>query len=415
VPVWHEKTAKWVREGKLVLLGVIQEQHADRCRLFAQWKGFDWPILQDPINVLETTAVPLFTAIDEHGIVRSTRPALDTFQTDFVDKTFADDAKSDGGERVAPVLKGDPPGPDWAALAARAKEADAAAPWREFGDALALWGGDARLDEAINAYDRAAKVDPKDGAAGFRLGVCLRRRYETGGRQRGDFQAAIDAWGRALDLDPNQYIWRRRIQQYGPRLDKPYAFYDWVDTAEKDIRARGEKPAPLAVRPMGAEIAQPLQSLSQAAEAANPDPDGKIHRDTDGLGRAEVTAAPARVRPGQAVRVHVAFRLDPDKQAHWNNEAEPLRLWVDAPKGWGVSDQLLLAPAVAEAVSAEERELEFEVKAPADARDKVRFDAYALYNVCENKEGKCLFLRLDVPIDIAILPVGGAKKTSGDK
>ena len=59
MPVWHEGTAKWVKEGKLVLLGVTQEQHADRCRLLAQWKGFGWPILHDPINVLEATGVPI--------------------------------------------------------------------------------------------------------------------------------------------------------------------------------------------------------------------------------------------------------------------------------------------------------------------------------------------------------------------
>ncbi len=52
------------------MLGVTQEQHADRCRLFAQWKQFGWPILHDPINLLEAPAVPIVVAIDEHGIVR---------------------------------------------------------------------------------------------------------------------------------------------------------------------------------------------------------------------------------------------------------------------------------------------------------------------------------------------------------
>ena len=65
VPVWHEGTAGWVKEGKLVVLGVTQEQHADRCRLLAQWKGFDWPILHDPINVLESLAVPILVAIEK--------------------------------------------------------------------------------------------------------------------------------------------------------------------------------------------------------------------------------------------------------------------------------------------------------------------------------------------------------------
>jgi hypothetical protein len=91
VPVWHDKTKGWVRDGKLVLLGVTQEQHPERCRLFAQWKGFDWPILHDPINVLESSAVPVVVAIDEHGIVRSVRPRPETFEREFVGQAFADD------------------------------------------------------------------------------------------------------------------------------------------------------------------------------------------------------------------------------------------------------------------------------------------------------------------------------------
>lgn len=403
MPVWHEGTAKWLKEGKLVLLGVTQEQHADRCRLLAQWKGFDWPILHDPINVLEATAVPILVAIDEFGIVRSTGPALATFQADFLDKTFDDDAKGGRSLRVTPALKDSTQRPDWDALRARAKKAHVASAWRELGDALALWGGDGSLEEAMDAYGLAAKLDAKDGPVLFRLGVCYRRRSETKQHWPGDFQAAIDHWGRALDLDPNQYIWRRRIQQYGPRLDKPYSFYDWVETAEKDIRARGEKPLPLVVRPGGAEIAQPLKALpALPVEVRNPDLDGKILRDKDGLIRAEVTVAPARVRPGQAVRVHVVLRLDPKKQAHWNNEAEPLRLWVDPPDGWQVSERLLQAPAVREPVSGEERALDFEIKAPKEARDKVRLDAYALYHVCDDKGGQCRFLRLDVPIELTV-------------
>jgi hypothetical protein len=401
VPVWHERTTKWVKEGKLIVLGVTQEQHADRCRLLAQWKGFNWPILYDPINVLELTGVPVLVAIDEHGIVRSTRPALDTFQVDFLDKRFANGVKSAANERLTPVLKEGRP--DWELLQRRARQEGNSAALRALGDALALWGGDDRLVEALDAYAGAVKLNSKDGPALFRLGVCYRRRSETPRRQSGDFQTAIAFWGRALDLDPNQYIWRRRMQQYGPRLDKPYAFYDWVNDAEKDIRARGEKPVPLAERPRGSEIAQPLQALPvPRTDVSAPDPDGKVHRDKDGQIQAEVTVAPAKVRPGQAVRVHVILRLDPKQQAHWNNEAEPLRLWVDPPEGWQISERLLETPAVREAVSKEDRALDFEIKAPESARGKVRLSAYALYNVCDDKGGQCRFLRLDIPIELTI-------------
>jgi len=112
--------------------------------------------------------------------------------------------------------------------------------------------------------------------------------------------------------------------------------------------------------------------------------------------------APARIKPGQAVRVHVVLRPDPKQQAHWNNEAEPLRLWVNPPAGWQVSERLLVAPAMREAVSVEERALEFEIRAPKEAREKARIGAYALYNVCDDKGGQCRFLRLDIPIELQV-------------
>ena len=402
MPVWHEGTARWVKEGKLALLGVTQEQHPDRCRLLAQWKGFGWPILHDPINVLGTSAVPLFAAIDEHGIVRDSRPRLDTFETSFLNKSFADDA---GGKPIAltPALPTGRERPDFDALRRRAEKDGTAAAWRGLGDALTLWGGDAQVNAALDAYARALKLAPKDGPTLFRLGVCYRRRCESALRQPADFQAAVDHWGRALEQDPNQYIWRRRIQQYGPRLDKPYAFYDWVEEAEKAIRDRGEKPVALAVRPGGAEIAQPARAFPEKpAEARAPDPDGKVRRDEEGLIRAEATVVPGRVRPGQAVRVHVVLRPDAKQHAHWNNEAEPLRLWVDPPEGWQAAERLLTARAAPKAVSDEERLLDFEVKAPAKAKGKVKLTAYALYHVCDDAGGRCQFLRLDVPIELIV-------------
>jgi hypothetical protein len=115
-----------------------------------------------------------------------------------------------------------------------------------------------------------------------------------------------------------------------------------------------------------------------------------------------VIVAPARLRAGQAARVHVVLRLNGKKQAHWNNEAEPLRLWVDPPEGWQISEQLVQAPAVRDAVSGEERHVDFEIKAPREARGKVRLAAFALYHVCDDKGGQCRFLRLDVPIEIMV-------------
>ena len=171
VPVWHERTREWVKEGRLVLLGITQEQHADRCRLFAQWKKFDWPILHDPINVLEPIAVPIVVAIDEHGIVRAVGPRPETLAAEFLGKTFADDAPP----ASAAIGRSSRPG---VSLAARRGNGDEA--WRTLGDALTLWGGPEGADEAIDAYARAPGLDPADGNASFRLGVAYRTRHDRG-------------------------------------------------------------------------------------------------------------------------------------------------------------------------------------------------------------------------------------------
>jgi tetratricopeptide (TPR) repeat protein len=394
-----------VKEGKLALLGITQEQHADRCRLLAQWQGFDWPILHDPINIMGMSGVPILVAIDEQGIVRDTEPRLDRIKTDFIHKSFVDVPRGKKPRRLTPALPAGQNSPNFAVLHQRAQADRNLDAWRDLGDALALWGGDQQVNAALNAYRRAAGIDPKDAAVQFRLGVCYRRRYESELRQAGDFQAAIGHWSQALDLDADHYIWRRRIQQYGPRLDKPYAFYDWVNEAEREIAARGEKPLALKVRPGGAEVAQPLTAFAtKPSVARSPDPEGKVKRDQQGLIRAEVTVVPPRVRAGQAIRIHVVLQPEAKHKAHWNNEAEPLRLWIDPPEGWSAAERLLVHSGVKKAVTDEERALDFELKAATRASGSIRLSAYALYYVCDDVSGQCRFLRLDLPIEVQVAP-----------
>ena len=403
MPVWHEAAKKWVADGRLVMLGVIQEQHADRCRLFAQWQRFGWPILHDPINLLELQAVPIVVAIDEHGIVRAVRPDVETFEADFLNRTFADDASQPDPPALTPLGEdpGDPTRID--AVREQASNQSTANAWRSLGDALAIWAGADGHDEALAAYERALALGPDDGNTLFRLGVIYRMRFDSPGRRAGDFQLAVDYWGRALATDPNQYIWRRRIQQYGPRLDKPYPFYDWVREAAAEVRARGEQPIALAVEPTGAEIAHPSKEFGASAGAAvSPDPQGRIHRDQGGLIRVEVAVVPAEVRGGETARVHVTFFPNPDVKAHWNNESEPLRLWIDPPEGWRVSDRLLAAPQGDRPETNEIRRLDFEVEAPSGGHGVARAAAYALYYVCEDVGGTCLFLRQDIEIAVPI-------------
>ncbi len=397
MPAWNTKIPKWIKEKNLVVLGIAQEQHPNRCRLFAQWHKLDWPILHDPINVMQTRGVPIEVAIDEHGIVRSTRPDSKTFEQEFLDKTFAPKSKETPSKSKKAAK------PDLATLRRRAEQSKSSDAWRQLGDALVLWGEPAGINDAIDAYTRAIKIKPDDGDAHFRLGVCYRIRYESPQRTPTDFQKAVDHWTRARQIEPNQYIWRRRIEQYGPRATKPYPFYDWVQTAANDIKARGEKPVELRILPTGSEISDSDSELgNNQVEIKPPDPQGRILRDKQHLILTEVTVIPPYVKPGRTVRVHLTLRPDEKQKAHWNNEAEPLKLWIDPPAGWKATPQLLVTPQGNKPETSEPRNIEFEVQAPAKASGTSKLSAYALYYVCEGAGGTCSFLRQDIPITIKV-------------
>lgn len=397
MPVWHATTEKWVEDGRLVVLGVAQEQHADRCRLFAQWHGIEFPILHDPINFIGAKAVPIVVAIDEHGIVRSVQPKPEELGDTFVNKTFPDPGlQFPAGASV----------PDIGALRAWAEEEGTAGSWRAAGHAFALWHAPARLGEAIEAYGRAVEIDPTDGAALFGLGACYSMRHESECRQAGDFQSAVDAWGRALATNPGQYIWRRRIQQYGPRSDKPYPFYDWLEQGRADILARGGSPIDIVTPPTASEVAGPSEAFEISATGdTSPDPDGRIPQDTGSIIESEVTVIPSRAEAGTSSRVHIELWPSRAKKAHWNNEADPLRVWVDPPEHWEVESRLLTVPQPETPISAETRRIEFGVRVPEAAPPgKTSLPAYALYYACEDVDGVCYFLRRDMEIEIEVAP-----------
>jgi len=395
VPVLNNKTREWVKEGKLVVLGIAQEQHLNRNRLFTQWHKINWPVLHDPINVMQVRGVPIEVAIDENGIVRSLRPKMDTFEEEFLNKTFI--GKETEYQKINATR------PDPVALRKRAEKSRSSEVWRELGDALVLWGEQSKINEAINAYKQAIQINPNDGDAHFRLGVCYRLRYDSGQQASSDFQTAVNYWTRSRVLQPNQYIWRRRIEQYGPRLTKPYPFYDWVETAARDIVARGEKPIELMVLPTDSEIADKGSSFEiEEQNIKPPDPQGQIYRDEKDLILSEVTVVPPQVKPNETVRVHVTLRPNTRLKAHWNNEAQPLKLWIDAPDGWKVEPQLLIAPQGDRPETTEPRHLEFEVSAATGAKGTTKLNAYALYYVCEDTGGVCYFLRKDIPVTIKV-------------
>jgi tetratricopeptide (TPR) repeat protein len=395
VPGWHEATAELQAQGKLQMVGIVQEQHPDRARLFMQWKRMGWPLLVDSLNLLDVGVVPITLTIDEHGIVRGVhgfRDGGEDLAQRFLAQTF------EGPETVEDTK---PAPPDLSRLKTTAIREGSALAWRRYAEQLTLWGGPRRLDEAVTAFERALAVEPEDPATHFRFGAALRARYDTAGGHPGDFQRAVAEWGRALELDPNNYIWRRRVQQYGPRLTKPYPFYDWVAQAREEIAARGDVPHPLVIEPQGAELASPSTELAVArGTAAEPDPEDKVIHDRGRLVAVETTVVPRRVPPGEAARVHVVLRPRPGTTAHWNNEAGNLELWLAPPEGVEVDGRRHVVPNAATAVSLEPRRVEFELQRSADASGKLSLGAYALYYVCEDARGACLYRRQDFTIPL---------------
>ena len=402
----------FVKSGELVVLGVVQEQHPDRAKLYKQWRQIDWPILVDSLNLLDLAVVPVPVTIDESGIVRHAGRMPSSLETEFVRKTY-NTVKI--GKNFNRAERADPQ-----KLRQQVSESGSAKAYRDLGDAYFFEPASESLDRCIEAYQQAIKLDPGDGRAHFRLGAALRKRAESTHRRSGDAQAAVGQWGEALATNPNQYIWRRRIQQYGPRLDKPYNFYAWVEQARSEIKARGEQPVQLAVEPTGSElIASPRGQRrgrsgpeSSSAEHAslvqmkNSDPQGKITRDTQNKVAIETVVTPARVQPGQRVRVRTTFRLDEKSRPYWNNEAgDGVTIWVDVPGVFtlGEGESKYSNPGKAE--TRETRVLEFELtvsdKLPAG---EVELPAYALYYICENKGGKCLYLRQDFNVKFAVDP-----------
>lgn len=386
MPGWHGLTQPYVEQGLLNVVGIIQEQHPERARLFMQWKEMEWPLLVDSLNLLGVSGAPITLFLDEAGVIQSVNPRRSDLDSFIEQKPVSWDS-----EVWSP--------PSSETLLAVDKESGIIGL-----DRLFLWGGEPGLSSAITGYQNLLAETPRDAKAHFRLGVSYRSRYDSAAREEADFRMAVKHWGNALDLNPNQYIWRRRIQQYGPRLAKPYSFYDWIHGARREILARGDQPVSLGVEPGGAEFAHPEAKFgTETLDVEEPDRDGRIHRDAARLVEMEVVAVPDSVKRGDAVRIHVILRPDSNRKVHWNNEVEDLILWVDEEENWQVEKNLHRYQVPEQPITVESRRLEFEVRTPdqEDAGSR-RIRGYVLYYICEDENGQCLYRRQDFSVPVAI-------------
>lgn len=370
--MWHESAKPYVEAGKVGVIGIIQEQHPDRARLFMQWQQMDWPLLSDPLNLLGISAVPITLLVDEYGVIRRRGAKPKDLEAFLRAKYSPPDQQQKISRNWITRL-------DEKFLQRQSPE---------------------DLDRIIPAYYKQL-----DGRAElrFRLGAIYRTRFDATAAKPNDFQNAVIQWQAALDLKPNHYIWRRRIQQFGPRLAKPYPFYDWVPTAREEILARGETPVPLITEPRGSEIAHPSKKFVTEAQAdlRHPDPTGRLKRDTAGVIGCETVVVPPNPRPGDTVRIHLVMKPK-NGDAVWNNEADPLTVFAgELPAAWQSSRRHFQAPMPKSAESAETRAAEFEIRIPRSAkpgRHDLGFQAF--YYVCFKESGACTFLAREVSVRV---------------
>jgi len=186
----------------------------------------------------------------------------------------------------------------------------------------------------------------------------------------------------------------------------PYAFYDWIERAQSDIRARGQEPVQLRVELTRAERAFPAKRFAFDADSARqPDPDDKILHDTDGLVNIVTTVVPPSAKPGNTVRVFLELEPNSKRQVHWTNDAGPTTIWVDNPVGESptkprAEKSLWKIDGANAATSHETRIVEFEARLPTELAESGELTGYVLYYVCVGESGTCLYRRQDIAVPL---------------
>lgn len=385
MPGWHVSTKYPEEAGTINVMGIVLEQHPERARLFMQWQKMGWPVAVDALNLLELRAVPVTLLLAPDGRISQISPDPDRFLESL--------------EKPEPL----PPIQD---------SLNVWKPW--IGDAEKHFlSGDGSYTPIISQLKTRLNSLPPQSAESaltyFRLGVVTKARDESSDSEINDFAEAVEFWQQALIRDPNQYIWRRRIQQYGPRLTKPYPFYDWVPQALDDLKIQGNPWNGGPISLTGSEVTTPSQNHHHPAAHPNPDPDNKINHLAPGSLNVSLTVIPKNFKPGDTVRVHVQFRLTQPQILQWNNEAEQAILHV--PQSRWTPQALNLAWdsfPVDSANSSENRSFDFEIDLPEsdssriESGDPVEIPVFLVSHYCNKLNGICYMARRNAPIHLGI-------------
>lgn len=402
----------------LTFLAVARELHPERARDLAAWLGVTFPVLWDPFVTVAPERLTLTALIDPAGVVR----ALDVDLADMdalralvvrVGQAGApavtDAGNATGGEgapgATAPGVAASEPYLSPALVAAHGAHPEGSVDAARAALSRVLWlRGDAdpraALCVAVAVLERRAAAADASPYDRLRAGLLRRFRSDLGLGEPGDLGAACEHWRAAATLHPAHAVLARPLQQFGPRLAKPEAFYAWLERARYELEERGEKLLPLRVALTEAEQVEPSTALPRLAETElAPDPEREVVADEANLCRVEGAAVPLAA-PGEVATARVHLTLSPIATAQLDPDAPAPVAWIVVPQGWGIDrnhHSFALSPVDPARRSAA---LDFEVLAPAGVtQGAVR--GYVLVHLFD-REGRRVYVRRELHVPIAL-------------
>ncbi len=229
--MWQQVVSQQPPE-RFSLLGVAVDVQPERVRPFVQ--GLSFPTAVDSTGTLgrlfDFDVVPNGVFFDETGTIRFLHVGgFDVRRPEFAEQVQALIAQDFGRDGAVPSVKQEPLELEVLRLELVERPEDAGL-HLALADALLREG---RTADALDAYRRAAELDPADWSAQFGAGTAL--------QAEGKPAEALHAWRRALALDPANFTIRKQIW----RAECPERFYPEIDNdwQKEQLAKEGYAPA----------------------------------------------------------------------------------------------------------------------------------------------------------------------------